>query len=138
MKKPVIVALVIIVILAAAAFVLVGNKKVASPSSSKQTNNTTHGQTSDQKVAATITYSDQGFSPSLTTVKVGDTVAIKNTSSNELQFDSDPHPVHTDDTDLNVGTIAAGQTKTFTVTKKGSFGFHNHLNPSDSANITIQ
>lgn len=93
---------------------------------------------SSSQAAATITYSDSGFSPSSTTVKAGDTVAIKNSSSNDLQFDSDPHPVHTDDTELNVGTVASGQTVTFTVTTKGTFGFHNHLNPGDKGSITIQ
>lgn len=103
-----------------------------SSSGSSSSNN------SEQQAAATITYSDSGFSPALTTVNSGDMVAVKNTSSGELQFDSNPHPVHTDDTDLNLGTVESGQTRTFTVTKKGSFGFHNHLNPSDSARITIQ
>jgi hypothetical protein len=40
--------------------------------------------------------------------------------------------------DLNVGLVAAGQSKTFIVTKTGTFGFHNHLNPSQKASITIQ
>jgi len=87
--------------------------------------------------AATITYSN-GFSPAMTTVKSGQTVTFKNSSSSDIQVDSDPHPVHTDDTDLNVGTISPGQSKTITVTKVGEFGFHNHLNPTDKANITIQ
>jgi plastocyanin len=87
--------------------------------------------------AATITYTT-GFSPAMTTVKSGQTVTFKNDSSSDIQVDSDPHPTHTDDADLNVGTIAAGQSKTVTVTKVGDFGFHNHLNPSDAARITIQ
>jgi plastocyanin len=93
---------------------------------------------SDKTAAATITYSDSGFSPSKTTVKSGDTVAIKNTSSSDMQFDSDPHPVHTDDEELNAGTVAPGQTVTFTVTTKGTFGFHNHLNPGDTGTIVVQ
>jgi plastocyanin len=93
---------------------------------------------SNKAAAATITYSDSGFSPSKTTVKSGDTVAIKNTSSSDMQFDSDPHPVHTDDEELNAGAVAPGQTVTFTVTTKGTFGFHNHLNPGDTGTIVVQ
>lgn len=91
-----------------------------------------------QSVAATITYDGSNFSPQLTTVKSGNTVKITNNSQQEISFNSNPHPVHTDDTDLNVGTVEPGQSKTFAVTKKGSFGYHNHLDPSQTGNITIQ
>ena len=91
----------------------------------------------NKPAAATITYSNNGFNPSKTTVKAGDIVAIKNTSSGNMQFDSDPHPVHTDDEELNAGAVAPGQTVTFTVTTKGTFGYHNHLNPSDKGTIVV-
>jgi len=110
----------------------VSNGAQSSSSSASPSSNDT------KQAVATITYSDHGFSPSSTTVKSGDTVAIVNSSSNSLQMDSGPHPEHTDDTDLNVGLVDAGQTKTFTVKKTGTFGFHNHLNPSDEATIIVQ
>jgi plastocyanin len=110
------------------------------PNGSSATGTTTQSSSGDDvsSAVATITYSDNGFSPATTTVKSGDTVAVKNTASSELDLDSDPHPVHTDDTDLNVGAVASGQTKTFVVTKTGSFGFHNHLDPSKNGKIEIQ
>lgn len=89
-------------------------------------------------IAATITYSDSGFSPSTITVNSGDTIAIKNTSSTTMQFQSNPHPIHTDDPELNVGVINAGQTGTTKVTTKGTFGYHNHLNPSQTASIVVK
>ena len=89
-------------------------------------------------VAATITYSDGGYSPSTITVKSGDTVALKNTSSQPVQFDSNPHPVHTDDPELNVGEVAPGQTTTFKVVTKGTHGYHNHLNPGQTGTIVVQ
>ncbi len=91
-----------------------------------------------QTEASIIIYSDSGFSPSPLTVKTGTMVTIKNTSSRTLQFDSDPHPVHTDDPELNVGVVASGQTKTFTVTTTGSHGYHNHLNASDTGTLVVQ
>ncbi len=90
------------------------------------------------QVAATITYTDNGFSPAVTTVMSGDTVAVENKSSNVMQFASDPHPQHTDDLDLNVGNIDPGQTATFKVTKKGNYGFHDHFNAGNTGRITIQ
>lgn len=135
MKKVNIILLAVIgVIIVIAAVVLLFGYK--SPNSS--TSPSSSSSQSSTQASATITYSDSGFSPDATTVKAGSTVAIKNASSSVLQFDSDPHPVHTDDTDLNVGTVEVGQTKTFTVTKTGSFGFHNHLDPSKTGKIVIQ
>jgi len=120
-----------IIVIALALGVYIAMQKTPTTSS-----NTTNS--SNQTAAATITYSASGFTPSSTTVKSGDTVAVKNTSSQELQMDSGPHPAHTDDTDLNIGAVPIGQTVTFTVTKKGTFSYHNHLNPSDEGSITIQ
>ncbi len=143
--KKVVIILVIVVAVAAGAFALTrksdnntATNSSANPTSGDQAQTASPSPSSSQSAAAIITYSDSGFSPSSITVKSGDTVTIKNTSSNGLQLDSDPHPIHTDDTDLNVGTVATGQSQTFTVTKKGTFGYHNHLNPSDKGEIVIQ
>ena len=87
--------------------------------------------------AATITFDGSQFSPATLTVRSGSTVTIKNASSQDLQMDSNPHPIHTDDTDLNVGLVSAGQSKTFTATKTGSFGYHDHLDPGIMGQITI-
>jgi plastocyanin len=128
-----IIVAVIVVIGGAIGGYALTQRNAGAPSNTKTTSD------SDNKAAAaTITYSDSGFSPSKTTVKSGDTVAIKNTSSSDMQFDSDPHPVHTDDEELNAGAVAPGQTVTFTVTTEGTFGFHNHLNPGDTGTIVVQ
>jgi len=126
-----------------AVVVLGGGGYLAFHKSAKPAVNTS-GQANVQQVAqapaaaaATITYTDNGFSPAKTTVNSGDTVAIKNDSSNVMQFDSDPHPQHTDDLDLNVGTVDPGQTVTFKVTKKGTFGFHDHLNAENTGTIVV-
>jgi plastocyanin len=87
---------------------------------------------------ATITYSNSGFSPETITVKTGDTVTIKNTSSRTVEFDSDPHPAHTTNTELNVNKVAAGQSETFKVVRTGTFGYHNHLNASETGTIIVQ
>lgn len=94
--------------------------------------------TSATQVAATITFTGSGFTPSVTTVKTGDTVQVVNNSSQTLDFDSDPHPVHTDEPELNVGTIEPGKSKTFTVTHPGHWGFHDHLNPGLTGTLDVQ
>lgn len=139
MNKNVIIGLVAIVIIGVGGYVLYKNTNYSSNTgSTPSTSSSSSSSSADQNVIATITYSNSGFSPSTTTVKSGSVMAIKNTSSSDMQLQSNPHPVHTDDSDLNVGTVAAGQTKSFTVTKKGTFGFHNHLNIGNTAKITVQ
>ena len=88
--------------------------------------------------AVTIEYTDDGFTPSNITVRTGDTVKVVNKSSQSLEFASDPHPVHTKDADLNQQVLAAGQSQTFVVTKKGTYGYHDHLNASRTGTITIE
>ncbi len=107
----------------------------AESSSSSDSSNTTN-----QPAAATaiITYNGSLFSPSQITVKKGDTVEIKNDSSVVVDFESDPHPTHTDNTELNAGEIAPGQSKSFAVNKVGSWGYHNHLNQTQTGTIVVR
>jgi plastocyanin len=134
---------VVVVVLAAigGAIALSGgssNNSTTKSTSSQPTASSSSQPASDQSSGATITYSDNGFSPSTLTVKAGTTITIKNTSSSDMQFDSDPHPAHTDDPELNVGIVSPGQSMTFTVTTTGTHGYHNHLNPSDTGTIVVQ
>ena len=131
-SKSVIMGVVIVALLAVVGF-LVFHKSPA-----KQSGSTSSQSSSSSQSADTITFDGSSFSPASLTVKSGTTITIKNTSSDDLAFDSNPHPVHTDDTQLNMGDVAPGQSKTFTVTKTGTFGYHDHLDPGLGGSITIQ
>ena len=137
MSKSVTIGIAVVVVLAGGYLLFNKSSLYKSPTTSTAKTAVTNTN-ADVKVVATINYTNNGFSPSLTTVKSGDVVAVTNSSSSDLQMQSDPHPTHTDDTDLNVGLVSAGGTKNFTATKIGTFGFHNHLNPSDTAKIVIE
>lgn len=133
------IAIAAIIVLAVVAFVMTRPKNQNSSSSYSSSNPPqASSSSSDQASATVMSYGDSGFSPASITVKSGGTVTFKNASSQEIQVDSNPHPIHTDDTDLNVGTIAPGQSKTVTLTKTGTFGIHNHLDPTEMAHVTIQ
>jgi len=93
---------------------------------------------SNQTIAPnTIDFTDSGFSPETITVKAGTVVTVVNQSSAALQFESDPHPTHTNETELNIGVVEQGQSKTFVVTKNGTWGYHNHLDPSQTGSIVV-
>lgn len=111
------------------------NTNSAQPAAASDTSNTT---TQPAATAAVITYNGSLFSPSQATVKAGDTITVKNDSSATVDFESNPHPVHTDNTELNIGGIDAGSSKSFTVNKTGSWGYHNHLNSSQTGTIVVR
>ena len=101
------------------------------------------GETAAQKETAPvsgnlITYTDSGFSPAQISVKVGDTVTFKNDPKSNIQVNSAPHPAHTQFPELNVGSIAAGESKTVTFTTAGIKKYHNHLNPSQNGQIVVE
>lgn len=97
--------------------------------------------------AATITYTDSGFSPSTLTVAKGTTVTFKNDSSSSFYPASDPHPLHNGypTTGGCVGStfdacasIPSGSSWSFTFNIAGSWGYHNHLNPSQRGTVAVQ
>ena len=85
-----------------------------------------------------ITYTDSGFSPAQVSVKVGDTVTFKNDSKANIQVNSAPHPAHTQFPELNIGSIATGESKTVTFTTAGTKKYHNHLSPGQNGTIVVQ
>ena len=132
--KAFIVGLVAAIVLGGGGYLALHNSPSKTPTSSQSQNSTP---VTNQSTSNTINFDGSKFSPATLTVKSGTTVTIKNTSSNDVQMESNPHPVHTDDIDLNVGLVSAGQSKTFIVIKTGSFGYHDHLDPSIQGRITI-
>lgn len=101
------------------------------------TENQTHG-VEELQAVATITYTDNSFEPSSVTVKSGDRIRIENKSSMPLSFNSDDHPSHTDLGELNVGDVPKGGAREFTVTKTGTWGYHNHENATHTGKIIVE
>lgn len=91
-----------------------------------------------QSNQSTVTITASGFSPKTMTVKVGEAVTWKNESNNSVIVASDPHPTHTDLPGFESSALTSGGTYTFTFTKAGSFGYHNHNNPSTKGTVVAQ
>lgn len=146
MNKKVIAAFVaVLLILGVAA--LAGQKNTKTSKTITPSPNVSVGATSDASVSPSatpdsgttmITFNGTSFVPAETTVKAGSQIRFTNRSEDAVEVDSDPHPAHTSDADLNLGRIPTGESKTITVTKTGSFGIHDHLNSSITAKITVK
>jgi plastocyanin len=130
--NPLSLALIAIVVVAGASFAVV--KSTDNSNSKAGAGSTSQVQTRPN----TIIYSDNGYNPSSLTVASGTRLTVKNESTQPMQFDSDPHPSHTDDPELNVGVLEPGQSATFTVSTKGRHGYHNHLNAIDTGVIIVR
>lgn len=87
--------------------------------------------------SATITFTNSGFEPRMVEIKSGGKLTVVNNSSRVIDFASDPHPIHTDNLELNVGAISAGQSKTVTLSRKGEWGYHDHLNAIHGGRIIV-
>lgn len=131
-RSGVIVTGIIGIVLVIGAVVVLGNKKddtadqntaASTATSQDQPSSTNSSNTTNQTEAATatITYNGSLFSPSQVTVKKGDTIIVKNGSSTTVDFESDDHPIHTDNPEINTGEIAPGQSKSFKANRTGSW-----------------
>lgn len=157
MKKIIIVVVGLLVIGGGLLFVLGGNKSkqpasspAAASSGTQQANdsttpptqngvNTTPAESSPaDSSAAVIVYSDEGFEPKIVKVKSGDKITVQNKSSLDMQFSSDPHPSHSENRELNQNSLPAGGSQTFTVTTRGKWGFHDHLNSRYTGTIVVE
>ena len=94
--------------------------------------------TADVIKATIITYTDDGFVPAKYLGSVGGTLTVQNDSSSDVDFESNDHPTHTKNSELNVGTVKAGESKTIDLSKKGEWCFHNHLNSTHTGSITVE
>ena len=105
------------------------------------------------QIKHTVTYTDNGFSPAELTIKVGETVVFANNSSSGMWVGSAMHPNHVgysgtalqqhcpdlenDDFD-QCANGAAGTSWSFTFTKAGSWGYHNHSNSKHFGKVIVQ
>ena len=85
--------------------------------------------------AITFTITSSGVTPKELRVPQGTRVLFTNTDARQHEIGSDPHPEHSDCTEINqVGFITTGQTKeTGNLVTVRTCGFHDHLNPTNTS-----
>jgi len=81
----------------------------------------------------TFTFTTSGVSPKQLTVPPGTRVLFVNQDSRRHDIASDPHPEHTDCTEINsVGVLTTGQSgETGNLVTAKTCGFHDHTNEND-------
>lgn len=86
-----------------------------------------------------VKLTDNGFEPNTLTIKSGETVKFENASSDDAWVASNVHPTHL----LYRGfdekkPMVSGGSYSFTFTKVGSWGYHNHLEPEVQGTIVVK
>lgn len=100
----------------------------------------------------TVVYSDNGYSPSEVSVKVGESVTFLNQSSRATWPASANHPTHTvypgstigkcgTDEALDIfdacGGVAPGESWEFTFNEAGTWGYHDHLRANYRGSVVV-
>jgi len=95
-------------------------------------------QTNEEKPAATVIYKDGAFNPSTVTIQKGQSVEFKN-EGGVVHVASDPHPSHNGYPGFeSQGDIGLGESFIFKFEKAGTFGYHNHLMPSEKGRVIVK
>ncbi len=94
--------------------------------------------TSPNVKSVTVTIEAGKFNPASITINVGDSVVWLNKDSSPHHVASDPHPTHTGLPGLESPDMAGNQTYSFTFTKAGTFGYHDHLNPTIKGTVIVK
>lgn len=166
MNKNIVPGIVIAVLLASGYFLYQGMNKTPAPTStSQETNNQPATDASNQNngvdlnvqigISKTydVIYTDSGYAPSELAIKAGDTVTFKNQSSHNMWTASAMHPSHTmysgtslqqhcpDTANTSFDECKNDQPGTswsFTFTKKGTWGYHNHVAANRFGKIIVE
>ena len=143
-KKPFILAVGVIVVIIIGIVVWKMNAEQnqlpnTAPLASENGENAASQNAKPAPQALTMLLTDEGFSPETLTINEGDTIIFINQSSGKMHIASDPHPAHTKYPEFDQkNSVDAGGTYSFTFDKVGTWGFHNHNNPSMTGTIVVQ
>jgi plastocyanin len=85
-----------------------------------------------------ITITSAGYSPSNVSVKSGTKVIFQNNDNKGHWPASNPHPTHTDLPGFDSGkAIPSGGSYSYTFTKVGTWGYHDHLFTNLGGKVTV-
>lgn len=86
-----------------------------------------------------VVHTEQGFSPATLTVTAGEEVTFKNESAKKMWPASNTHPTHLIYPEFDAkSAIASEGAYKFKFTKKGTWPYHDHLEPVHQGTIIVK
>lgn len=139
-NKILIATLAVIVVLGAV-FLLSNNANKSNTnqttSTPTQTETTTTTAPSADSADAAVTITASGYEPRTMSVKAGTKVVWTNSSGQIGNVSSVPHPTHSTYPPLNLGDFSDGETVSLVFNEPGTYGYHNHLNASQTGTVVV-
>lgn len=86
----------------------------------------------------TVTLTKDGFSPKKITINKGEGVRWINKSGEKASLNSADHPTHKKFPEINLGEFADKTMLNHVFTKVGTYEYHNHYLPSQTATIIVE
>lgn len=151
-------AIIVLLIVIAGGWFLLSRTPEKAPAADTADQSLTTSTTTEQvatttvPVVATVTYTDQGFSPKDISIALGTTVSFVNQSTKKMWVASAKHPDHTVYSGTSLSqhcpdttnsafdecmAVASSTSFSFTFNKVGVWKYHNHSNPSDLGSVTV-
>jgi len=159
MNTKLLIAIIVIALVVVGGYFLISSRAAApsienTDAVQSETSQTEEEPVGDNEYAALITYTDGGFSPETTTIRVGETVRFVNNAGAGMWVGADEHPTHTeyDGTSTREHCVdgaatggafdmcrraAPGEFWEFTFTKAGTFDFHNHAQAVHGGTVVV-
>lgn len=85
-----------------------------------------------------VEVTDEGFLPASLTIKKGTKIVWINRTDNPVTVNSDPHPIHTLYSKLNLGSFITSKTVQLIFDEPGTYKYHNHLEASMTGTIIVE
>ncbi len=86
-----------------------------------------------------VEITSSGFNPFTVTINSGDKVTFLNKDSSQHWIASNVHPIHVDYPGFDaLRGLNQNENYSFTFTKIGTWGYHDHLNPSLTGRIIVR
>ncbi len=97
------------------------------------------GENANQPEVKEVDITASGFSPTSITIKKGDYIWFVNKDSASHWPASNPHPTHTDLPGFDaLHALKTGEKYSYQFVKVGTWGYHDHLNPSVGGQVVVQ
>ncbi len=143
MNRMIIIGVFVLLVLGIGGYILYGNMKYsrslgASNQNSNSQNTNSTVPTQGTRNSSSVQVSSNGFQPMNLVIKAGTTVTWTNNSGEDVSINSNNHPTHLLYPPLNLGRVSDGGQVSLTFDTPGTYGYHNHLNPSQTGTITVQ
>ena len=145
MNKIVTVGILVLLVLGVGGLVLSRSRRSSGVKASTQTSGTKNSvnimpsqRTQIPQNSSTVQVTSTGYQPMNLTIKAGTTVTWINNSGTVVTVSSNDHPTHLLYPPLNLGKFSDGGQMSLTFDAPGTYGYHNHLNPSQTGTITVE